>query len=106
MVITRWLCGMKRAMTFNVVVLPEPVPPDTRTFMRPSTAAFRNSDIAGLKLLVLVVETNFSFGEHAAPLDEDLVRTVDHDLAHRPVVQERVERTVADSGAQDDVGQR
>jgi len=25
-VITRWLCGMKRAMTFRVVVLPEPVP--------------------------------------------------------------------------------
>ena len=49
-VITRWLCGMKRAMTLRVVVLPEPVPPDTRMFMRPSTAASRNSAMAGLRL--------------------------------------------------------
>ena len=41
---------MKRAMTFREVVLPEPVPPETRMFMRPSTAAWRNSDIAGLRL--------------------------------------------------------
>src|SRR5881227_3177996 len=50
MVITRWLWGMKRATTFRVVVLPEPVPPETRMFMRPSTAAWRNSAMAGLRL--------------------------------------------------------
>ena len=50
MVITRWLCGMKRAITLSEVVLPEPVPPDTRMFIRPSTAALRNSDMAGLRL--------------------------------------------------------
>ncbi len=59
-----------------------------------------------LEELVLVLEPDLSLGQHAASLDEDLVRAVDHDLAHRAVVEEAVERSVADRGAQDDVGKR
>ena len=32
--------------------------------------------------LVFVFEPDVGLCQHAAPLDEDLVRTVDHDLAH------------------------
>jgi len=32
--------------------------------------------------LVFVFEPDVGLRQHAAPLDEDLVRTVDHDLAH------------------------
>ena len=56
--------------------------------------------------LVFILETDVRLGQHAAALDEDLVRAVDHDLAHRPVVEETVERAVADCGAKDDVGER
>ena len=59
-----------------------------------------------LEQLILVVEADLCFGEHAATLDEDLVGAVDHDLAHRPVVEKRVERAVTDRGAKDDVGER
>src|SRR6202162_233752 len=131
-VITRWLCGMNRAITLRVVVLPDPVPPETRMFIRPKTAASRNSAMAGLRLpsrgrssmpstaslhfrigsaaarlqqLVLVLESHVGFRQDAPTLDEDLVWAVDHDLAHGAVVQETVERAVTDCGAEDDVGQ-
>ena len=59
-----------------------------------------------LEELVFVLEANVGLGQHSAPLDEDLVGAVDHDLAHRPVVEQAVERSVADRRAQDDVGKR
>src|SRR5207248_899816 len=59
-----------------------------------------------LEELVLVLEADVGLGQHAAPLDEYLVGAVDHDLAHRPVVEQAVERSVADRRAQDDVGKR
>src|SRR6202049_4058623 len=59
-----------------------------------------------LQELVLVLEPDVGLGEYAAPLDEDLVGTVDHDLAYGAVVQQAVERTVPDRGAKDDVRQR
>ena len=59
-----------------------------------------------LEQLVLVLEPDVGLGQDAAPLDEDLVGAVDHDLAHRAVVKQAVERSVADRGAQDDVGER
>ena len=58
-----------------------------------------------LEQLVLILETDIGFGQHAAALDEDLVGSVDHDLAHRAVVKEAVERSITDRGAKDDVGQ-
>src|SRR5207247_1440405 len=48
---------------------------------------------------------DLGLGQDAAALDEDLVGAVDHDLAHRAVVEQAVERAVADGGAQDDVGE-
>ena len=60
----------------------------------------------GLQQLVLVLEADLGFGQYASPLDEDLVGSVDHDLAHGAVVEQAVERAVADRRAQDDVGQR
>ncbi len=60
----------------------------------------------GLEQLVLVVETDLGLRENATALDEDLVGAVDHDLAHRPVVEQWVERAVTDRGAKDDVGER
>ena len=59
-----------------------------------------------LQQLVLILEADVGLGQYAAALDEDLVRAVDHDLAHRPVVEEAVERPVADRRAKDDVGER
>ena len=59
-----------------------------------------------LQQLVLVLEADVRFRQHASTLDEDLVRAVDHDLAHRAVVEKAVERAVADGGAKDDVGER
>ena len=59
-----------------------------------------------LQQLVLVLEPHVGLRQDAAPLDEHLVRAVDHDLAHGTVVQKAVERAVPDRGAQDDVGQR
>ena len=59
-----------------------------------------------LQQLVLVLEPDIGLGQDAAPLDVDLVRAVDHDLAHRPVVQQAVERAVADCLPQDEVGER
>src|SRR5207302_1128220 len=59
----------------------------------------------GLEELVLVLEADVRFREHATPLDEDLVGPVDHDLAHRAVVKEAVEvralprRRIEDVGA-------
>ncbi len=38
--------GMKDERTLSVVVLPEPVPPETKTFRRPSTQARRKSNIS------------------------------------------------------------
>ena len=67
------------------------------------TARRRHHAPDRLEELVLVLEMDFCLREHAAPLDEDLVRSVDHDLAHRPVVKQGVERSVSDRGAQDDV---
>src|SRR5207245_4613729 len=60
----------------------------------------------GLEELVLVLEADVRFREHATPLDEDLVGPVDHDLAHRAVVKEAVERSISDRGAEDDVRER
>ena len=40
--------GMNEERTLRVVVLPEPVPPDTKTFRRASTHAFRKSNISGV----------------------------------------------------------
>src|SRR5207247_4201927 len=56
--------------------------------------------------LVLVLEADLGFGQDASPLDEDLVGSVDHYLAHGAVVEQAVERAVADRRAKDDVGQR
>ena len=58
-----------------------------------------------LEQLVLVLESDVGLGQDAAPLDEDLIRTVDHDLAHRSVVEKAVQRSIADCSAKDDVGQ-
>ena len=67
-------------------------------------AAGRSDHAAdGFEQLVLVLEADVCLGEHAASLDEDLVRAVDHDLAHRAVVQEAVERSISDRGSKDDV---
>ena len=60
----------------------------------------------GLEELVLVLEADVRFREHATPLDEDLVGPVDHDLAHRAVVKEAVERSISDRGTKDDVRER
>ncbi len=59
-----------------------------------------------LQELVLVLETHVGLRQHAAALNENLVRAVHHDLAHGAVVQQAVERAVTDRGAEDDVGQR
>ena len=59
-----------------------------------------------LQELILVLEVDVGLGKDATPFDEDLVGTVDHDLAHGPVVQQAVEGTVPDGGAKDDVRQR
>src|SRR4051794_38752333 len=40
--------GMNDDSTLSVVVLPEPVPPDTKTLRRASTHAFRKSNISGV----------------------------------------------------------
>ena len=40
--------GMNDDRTLSVVVLPEPVPPQTNTFRRASTAARRNSNMSGV----------------------------------------------------------
>src|SRR4051794_41958913 len=40
--------GMNDDSTLRVVVLPEPVPPDTNTLRRASTAARRNSNMSGV----------------------------------------------------------
>src|SRR6266540_2063576 len=56
-----------------------------------------------LQELVLVLEPDIGLGQDAASLDEDLVRTVDHDLAHRAVVKQAVQGSIADRGAKDDV---
>src|SRR5216683_822390 len=117
-VITRWLCGMKRAITLSGVV--DGRRPDDRVDAAAIGQArvdhrVKAVDVApgrgdhapdGLEQLVLVVETDLGLGEHAAALDEDLVGAVDHDLADRPVVEKRVERAVTDRGAKDDVGER
>ena len=56
--------------------------------------------------LILVLESHLGLGEDASALDEDLVGAVHHDLAHRPVVEEAVERPIADGRPEDDVGER
>src|SRR5713101_2948561 len=143
-VITRWLCGMNRAMTLRDVVFPEPVPREVfhaqdrvleladgergamdgrRPDDRVDTASVRETGVHHgveavdvparggdhaadrLEQLVLVLEPDLGLGEDAAPLDEDLVGAVDHDLAHGAVVEQAVERSVADRRAQDDVGE-
>ncbi len=58
-----------------------------------------------LEQLILVLEPHVRLRQHASPLDEHLVRAVDHDLAHRPVVKEAVEGSIPDRGPEDDVGQ-
>ena len=40
--------GMNEERTFRVVVLPEPVPPETKTLRRASTQALRKSNISGV----------------------------------------------------------
>ena len=42
--------GMNDERTLSVVVLPEPVPPDTKMFRRASTHARRNSNISGVEV--------------------------------------------------------
>ena len=48
MVTIRSSLGMNEDSTLSVVVLPEPVPPETKTFRRASTQAFRKSNISGV----------------------------------------------------------
>ena len=48
MVTMRSSLGIKEESTFSVVVLPEPVPPETKTFRRASTQALRKSNISGV----------------------------------------------------------
>ena len=50
MVTIRSLSGIKEESTFSVVVLPEPVPPDTIIFKRAFTQASRNSAISSLNV--------------------------------------------------------
>ena len=66
-------CGMKSDSTFRVVVLPEPVPPETRMFSRASTQALRNATISGGRVPKLIrsstvkrVFGEFSDGDHRA----------------------------------------
>ena len=47
-VMTRSLSGMNDDRTLRVVVLPDPVPPDTNTLRRASTQALRNSNISAV----------------------------------------------------------
>ena len=54
MVTIRSLLGIKEESTFNVVVLPEPVPPDTIIFRRAFTQARRNSAISSLRVPKLI----------------------------------------------------
>ncbi len=48
MVTMRSSLGMKEERTLSVVVLPEPVPPETKMLSRASTQAFRKSNISGV----------------------------------------------------------
>ena len=47
-VMIRSSLGMNEESTFRVVVLPEPVPPDTKMLRRASTQARRKSNISGV----------------------------------------------------------
>ncbi len=48
MVTIRSSLGMNDERTLSVVVLPEPVPPETKMFRRASTQALRKSNISGV----------------------------------------------------------
>ena len=48
MVMIRSSFGMNDDRTFRVVVLPEPVPPDTKRFRRASTQALRKSNMSAV----------------------------------------------------------
>ncbi len=48
MVTMRSSLGMNEESTLSVVVLPEPVPPETKMLRRASTQAFRKSNISGV----------------------------------------------------------
>ena len=48
MVTMRSSFGMNDDRTFSIVVLPEPVPPETTMFRRASTQARRKSNISGV----------------------------------------------------------
>jgi hypothetical protein len=48
MVMMRSRCGMKPERTLSIVVLPVPVPPETRMLRRSTTQARRNMAAAGV----------------------------------------------------------
>ena len=54
MVTIRSSLGMNDDRTFRKVVLPEPVPPDTKTFRRASMHERRNSNISGVEVPKLI----------------------------------------------------
>ena len=66
-----------------------------------ASAHLRDDSVDDAEEMRVVEERCFRLLDHAAPLDEELVVAVDHDLRHRRVVQERLQRPVAEDVVRD-----